>query len=139
MFKRKSIFKEWQQIYLCIERTILLTYKDLISYISENNFIGPSNQNNYVGHSSDDNATKNFVNLITNLNVPHNYFDDSRKLFLDLYLARFLNIFKYFSEAVFSMYIYIYIYTYSEENFSFFLGTTLRFLNFPTFCRKRFI
>ena len=108
MFKRKSIFKEWQQIYLCIERTILLTYKDLISYISENNFIGPSNQNNYVGHSSDDNATKNFVNLISNLNVPHNYFNDSRKLFLDLYLARFLNI----SAKPFFLCIYIYIYIY---------------------------
>jgi len=34
---------------------------------------------------------KFFNILITNLNIPHNYFDNPTKLFPDLYLAKFLD------------------------------------------------
>jgi len=37
------------------------------------------------------NSTKNFAILTTSLNVLHNYFDSSIKLFSDLYLAKFLD------------------------------------------------
>jgi len=37
------------------------------------------------------NAARNFVILATSLNVLHNYFDSSIKLFSDLYLAKFLD------------------------------------------------
>jgi len=38
------------------------------------------------------NVAKNFDILATNLSVQHNYFDGSTKLFLDLYLIKFLDI-----------------------------------------------
>jgi len=47
-------------------------------------------QNNYVGNSSISNAAKNFYILAISLNVLHNYFDSSIKLFSDLYLVKFL-------------------------------------------------
>jgi len=37
------------------------------------------------------NAAKSFDILATSLSVLHNYFDDLTKLFLDLYLASFLD------------------------------------------------
>jgi len=39
------------------------------------------------------NAAKNFDNLATSLSILHNYFDSSTKLFSDLYLAKFLDLF----------------------------------------------
>jgi len=38
------------------------------------------------------NATKNLDMLVTSLSVLRNYFNDLTKLFLDLYLAKFLII-----------------------------------------------
>lgn len=39
----------------------------------------------------DNNAPKSFDILATSLNVLHNYFNSLTKLFLNLYLAKFLN------------------------------------------------
>jgi len=46
------------------------------------------------------NAKKNFYILVTNLSILHNCFDDPTKLFLDLYLVKFLD----FNKTVLSEY-----------------------------------
>jgi len=52
-------------------------------------------QDNYIGHSSMmSNATKSC--LATSLSVLHNYFNSQTKLFLDLYLTKFLDTSKLF-------------------------------------------
>ena len=43
------------------------------------------------------NAVENFDILETSLSVLHNYFDNTPKLFSDLYLAKFLEMVKSFS------------------------------------------
>jgi len=51
-----------------------------------------NHQNNNVGHSNImSNIVKNFDILATSLSILHNYFDGLIKLFLDLYLAKFLD------------------------------------------------
>jgi len=50
-------------------------------------------QNNHAGNSNvTSNAVKNFNILAISISVLHNYFNSLTKLFLNLYLAKFLNI-----------------------------------------------
>jgi len=60
-------------------------FKNLARF--ENNLLG--HQNNYVENSSTSNVIKKFNVLATRLSVLHNYFNNSTKLFSDLYLAKF--------------------------------------------------
>jgi len=68
----------------------------LTRYRSENNFV--EHKNNYIEISSLSNAVKSFDITAISLSVLYNYFDGSTKLFSDLYLIKFLNI--YFSKTV---------------------------------------
>jgi len=43
-------------------------------------------------HSNVKNNAASFDNLVINLSVLHNYFDEVTKLFLNLYLVKFLDI-----------------------------------------------
>jgi len=66
-----------------MERTSLLTDLKIILL---------DHQNNYVENSSMmSNAAKNFDILAISLNILHNYFDSSLKLFSSYFLVKFLD------------------------------------------------
>jgi len=82
-----------------LERTILLKYLKI--YIDTDIKIILDHQNNYVkSFSMMNNTAKKIDILAINLNVLHNYFDSSIKLFSNLYLAQFLNTSAKFSPCI---------------------------------------
>jgi len=77
---------------------------------SENNCVVWNRQNNYVGNSRMMSNAKNF-DILATLSVLHNYFDGLTKLFLNLYLAKFLDISakSFFTCRKIHIYFYVYI------------------------------
>jgi len=72
-----------------MEKNDFTEFKNLVIYRTENNFIR---------HSSwlQEECQNILQYCSSNLSFLHNYFDDSTKLFLDLYVTKFLNSVKAF-------------------------------------------
>jgi len=78
--------------YLVLNFSYVFAWHKLSTIQNVNSKINRATYTNYVKCLSvDDNAAKNFNSLTISLSILHNYFDDSIKLFSDLYLTKFLD------------------------------------------------